>query len=173
MQADNMPTFVSGMHSHSTYGGHNMAVGGGTAWVSTHTSDYADNAHLARREALLNQYVAQQGYQSANTEKKQAKLKKEPSMANTTRVVRVFLVDPDSRVPVDKRILYKGDETVTDATDQELFFSIPVADLLTKHNTFREGFEVEERDGAETKLRKLKPIRIRDLTMTVTTVASF
>jgi hypothetical protein len=82
-------------------------------------------------------------------------------------------VDPDERVPVANRILHKSDEMVTDETDQELFFGIPVADLLKSHNAFREGHEVEEKDGDTTKRRKLKPVRIRDLTMTVVTVASF
>jgi hypothetical protein len=90
------------------------------------------------------------------------------------RVVRVFLVDPDERVPIDKRVLYRSDEMTTDATDQELFFGIPVNDLLKDHNAMRASVEWEEKTSEGTKSKTgLKDVRIRDLIMSVTTIASF
>ncbi len=87
------------------------------------------------------------------------------------RVVRVFLVDPDERVPVEKRVLHKTEEITTDATDQELFFDIPVSELLKAHNKYRETIEWEDSEG-EAKTG-LKEVRVRDLTMSVTTLAQF
>ena len=87
------------------------------------------------------------------------------------RVVRVFLVDPDDRVPVEKRVLHKTEEITTDATDQELFFDIPVSDLLKKHNKFRETIDWEDDEGEQK--TGLKEVRVRDLTMSVTTLAQF
>lgn len=90
------------------------------------------------------------------------------------RVVRVFLVDPDDRVPVAKRVMHRSDEMTTDATDQELYFDIPVNELLKKHNAERAEIEWEEKTTEGTKTRKgLKEARIRDLVMSVTTIAQF
>lgn len=90
------------------------------------------------------------------------------------RIVRVFLVDPDERVPIDKRVLYRSEEIITDNTDQELFFGIPVNDLLKDHNAFRATVEWEEKTSEGTKTKTgLKEVRIRDLFMSVTTIAKF
>lgn len=90
------------------------------------------------------------------------------------RVCRVFLVDCDERIPVDKRIIYRTDELITESDDRELFFDIPVKDLLAKHNDYRKTVEWEEKTADGTKTRTgLKEIRIRDLIMSVTTIAEF
>lgn len=90
------------------------------------------------------------------------------------RIVRVFLVDPDERVPVESRILHRSAELTTDATDQELFFDIPVNDLLKKHNELRATVKWEEKTAEGTRERMgLKEARIRDLVMSVTTIATF
>jgi hypothetical protein len=52
----------------------------------------------------------------------------------STRILRVILADPDENLPVEKRVLFQGPEKLTDLTDQELFFELPVQDLLAKHN---------------------------------------
>mgnify|MGYP001564396029 CR=1 FL=1 len=88
------------------------------------------------------------------------------------RVVRVFLVDPDERIPLEKRILHRSEEMTTDATDQELFFGIPVQDLLKTHNAMRTAIKWKDAD-AKGEAEPLKEIRIRDLVMTVTTIAEF
>lgn len=90
------------------------------------------------------------------------------------RVVRVFLVDPDERVPVDQRMLHKSDEMITDATDDELFFKIPVQTLIDDHNKLRNSVEWEENGPAGVRrVVGLKPIQIRDLSMQVTVIAAF
>jgi hypothetical protein len=101
-----------------------------------------------------------------------AQPKEDPmSATNKLRVVRIFLVDPDERIPVDKRILHKTEEMITDATDQELFHGIPVADLLKDHNMLRATIEWEDGEGKSK--TGIKDARIRDLVMSVTTIAQF
>ena len=90
--------------------------------------------------------------------------------SNPRRVVKIYIVDPDENVPVDKCLLYEGPAKLTDATDQELFFEIELKSILDKHNAYRVTLsdkKVKERD------QKLEPARIRDLKMTVVSLAAF
>jgi hypothetical protein len=97
---------------------------------------------------------------------------KEQAMA-AARIVKVFIADSNENIPLDKRVLYSGEEKLTDLTDQELFFEVSINDLLTKHNEFRKT--VIDKAQAEKFGRDiyLEPARIRDLKMVVVTVASF
>jgi len=101
------------------------------------------------------------------------KMKKEKEMANqdNRRYVQVFLVDPDEKMPLEKAVLHKGEPMLTDLSDEELFFSIPVMELLKTHNSTRETTKDPEASGSKAKC--LKPVRIKDLSMTVVTIASF
>jgi hypothetical protein len=83
------------------------------------------------------------------------------------RLVRVFLVDPNESVPLDASMLYKSDEKLTDLTDQELFFEIPVQELLAKHNALRVTTVDKAGSKRSNKDVFLEPAKIRDLTMTV------
>lgn len=83
------------------------------------------------------------------------------------RLVRVFLVDPNESVPLDASMLYKSEEKLTDLTDQELFFEIPVQELLTKHNALRVTLVDKAGTKRSNKDVMLEPAKIRDLTMTV------
>lgn len=89
------------------------------------------------------------------------------------RVVQVYVVDPDERVPVESAMLYEGEPKFTDATDQELFFELPIKDLLDEHNVTRQGLTDEKASLTTGRDITLKPIRIRDLKMTVVTLAAF
>lgn len=91
------------------------------------------------------------------------------------RIVRVFLVDPDKRIEdLNKRLLYKSDELITDMTDQDLFFDIDVKSILEKHNKYRETviYEVTSK-GDTVEKTGLKPVRVSDLAMSVILVAEF
>lgn len=90
-----------------------------------------------------------------------------------SRIVKVFIADPNENLPLDKRILYSGDEKLTDLTDQELFFEVPIKELLDAHNAVRAA--TRDRKQTEKFGREvfLEPVRIRDLKMVVTTVAEF
>lgn len=86
------------------------------------------------------------------------------------RLVQVFIADPDENVPLDKSLLYSGEQKLTDATDQELFFEIEIKAILEKHNAERVQF-INKRVKERTEF--LEPVKIRDLKMVVVNVATF
>lgn len=95
---------------------------------------------------------------------------KDDDMSETRRIVKVYIVDPDENVPVDKCLLHEGEQKMTEATDEELFFEIDINRLLSAHNEMRVKLvdkSVKERE------EHLEPARIRDLRMTVVTIAAF
>lgn len=107
---------------------------------------------------------------------KQPVVNNQPTTETTmsaARIVKVFIADANENLPLDKRVLYSGDERLTDLTDQELFFDVPIADLLAKHNEVRKA--TVDKTQAEKFGRDifLEPARIRDLKMVVVTVAQF
>jgi hypothetical protein len=83
------------------------------------------------------------------------------------RLVRVFLVDPNASVPLESSMLFKCEEKLTDLTDQELFFEMPVQELLAQHNALRVTLVDKEASKRSNKEVLLEPAKIRDLTMTV------
>jgi hypothetical protein len=88
----------------------------------------------------------------------------------TTRVVQVFIADTDENLELDDRLLYRGDQKLTDLTDQELFFEIDIKTIIDKHNAKRTttlNKKVKER------VEYLEPVRIRELKMTVVDIAKF
>lgn len=92
---------------------------------------------------------------------------------DTARIVKVYIADPNTNLPLEKRVLYTGEEKLTDLTDQELFFEVPIKELLDKHNELRAKTvdkKASEKFGRDV---FLEPVRIRDLKMVVTTVAQF
>lgn len=97
---------------------------------------------------------------------------KEPIMSNA-RIVKVFIADSNENLPLASRVLHSGDEQLTDLTDQELFFEVPIAEILAKHNETRKT--TVDKKQAEKFGRDifLEPARIRDLKMVVVTVAQF
>lgn len=95
--------------------------------------------------------------------------KEKPVMASR-RLVQVFIADPDENVPVADCLLHRGEPVLTDATDQELFFEIDIKTILDAHNAKRVKLidkKVKERT------ENLEPAKIRDLKMTVVTIATF
>lgn len=83
------------------------------------------------------------------------------------RIVQVFIADPDEKVPLKHALLYEGQAHLTDLTDQELFFEINIKEILDKHNALR--ITLKDKDSKEESY--LDPVRIRDLKMTVVTIA--
>lgn len=96
---------------------------------------------------------------------------KEAIMPNANcRIVQVFIADPNENIPLENRLLYRGDQKLTDLTDQELFFEVDIKTLLAAHNEMRTKIidkSVKERT------EYLEAARIRDLKMTVVNVAQF
>lgn len=89
---------------------------------------------------------------------------------NTRRLVKVVIVDPNENIPLDQCLLYSGEEKLTDATDQELFFEIDIKSLLAKHNEGRVKL-VDKKVKERTEY--LEPAKIRDLKMVVVNIATF
>lgn len=99
---------------------------------------------------------------------------KDNNVMASLRIVRVFLVDPDERLDVSKRVLHASEEKTTDETDEELFYQLSVPALLTDHNKLRAEQEWEEdTDDGVKKHKGLKEARIRDLEMRVVVIAEF
>ncbi|MGZ3235772.1 MAG: hypothetical protein ACXU8A_00180 [Burkholderiaceae bacterium] len=98
--------------------------------------------------------------------------KKEITMA-TARIVKVFIADNNDNLPLEKRVMYSGEEKLTDLTDQELFFELPISDLLAKQNELRKTVVDKVQSEKFGRDIFLEPARIRDLKMVVVTVASF
>lgn len=88
------------------------------------------------------------------------------------RIVRVYLADTDDNLPLDRCLLYTGSEKLTDLTDQELYFEIPINDLLTKHNAYRATVVDKKATSKVGKEIFLEPVKIRDLKMLVVCIAS-
>lgn len=91
----------------------------------------------------------------------------------TKRIVRVYLADTDDNVPLAQSLLFSSEEKFTDLTDQELYFEIPIKEVLAKHNALRATIvnkKATERIGKEI---FLDPVKIRDLKMTVVSIATF
>lgn len=91
-------------------------------------------------------------------------------MSNQRRLVQVFVADPDENVPIDQCLLYTGEQKLTDLTDQELFFEIDIKTILDVHNAKRIKLVNK---AVKERTEHLEPARIRDLKMTVVTIASF
>lgn len=89
------------------------------------------------------------------------------------RFVKIFIVDPTDDLPLAQRVLHNGAEQLTDLTDQELFFELPIKEMLDKHNATRAGTLNKKATDKAGKDVFLEPIRVRDLRMNVTMIAAF
>lgn len=166
------PTITTTTHSHTGYSG--GALLGGQAVGQLYGGDHTSmrqpisplnlNWQAKNPDELIQNFAAQLG-----TNQQQPKA----NIVSNFRVVKVFIADPNENVPLEKRMIYRGEEKTTDLTDQELFFEVPMQDLLGKHNEYRRS--LVDRKQAEKFGRDilLEPVKIRDLRMVVVTVASF
>lgn len=97
--------------------------------------------------------------------------KQEQNVANPKRrLVQVFIADPDVNVPLAESLLYTGEQKLTDATDQELFFEVDIKNILEAHNEKRVKLPNKT---VKERVELLEPARIRDLKMVVVTIAEF
>ena len=122
---------------------------------------------------MLNMVVSGANYCFNDTNIKPIEFLEVGKMVNNTRVVRVFIADADTNVPIDKRIIYEGEEIVTDLTDQELFFEIDINTILKDYNKVRTTILNQDLSDSTGRDVMLKEIKIRDLFMTVVNIASF
>jgi len=153
------PTLIDAGHAHTVYGLGNLASG--TAVAGTMLAQNYTNQAQSTLDgwAQAARAVPEADYRP----------KKEKPMS-ARRLVQVFIVDPDDNVPLNDSLIHRGEQKLTDLTDQELFFEIDIKTLLSAHNEVRVKLvnkKVKERT------EYLEPARIRDLKMVVVNVASF
>lgn len=92
-----------------------------------------------------------------------------PMAAQARRIVQVFIADSNENIPLDDCVLYKGEQKLTDATDQELFFELDIKSILDAHNAKRtKVVDKKVKDRTEY----LDSAKVRDLKMVVVTVAN-
>src|SRR5215471_5879758 len=156
-----LPVMEAYAHSHSTYAGD--AVIGSTGQLNA--QHQFNQANLDWDQQLLRQHVLAA---RDNQIPQQLKAQEKPMAKPTRRIVQVFICDADDNVPLDKCLVYQGEQKLTDLDDNELFFEIDIKSLLDKHNAQRTQL-INKRVKERTE--HLEPARIRDLKMTVVTVA--
>jgi hypothetical protein len=84
----------------------------------------------------------------------------DPRRQTGHRIVQIYIIDPDENIRVDHRLVYKGEEEFTDATDEELLFGLDMNEILGGHNAYREAHDLE-------------PIRLRDLVLRIRKLVTF
>lgn len=134
-------------------------------------SSYTTSA-VSGNELFLNQQSAQARHDAGLHKILQAVPAITPEKFSM-RIVKVFIADPNENIPLEKRILYSGDEKLTDLTDQELFFEVPIASLLADHNAMRAKTVDKKQADKFGRDIFLEPVRIKDLKMVVVAIASF
>lgn len=90
-----------------------------------------------------------------------------------TRVVKVYIADPNENLALQDQLIYSGAEKLTDSTNEELFFEISITELLTAHNEKRKATVDKKQSERFGKAIYLEPVRIRDLKMVVAAIAEF
>lgn len=177
------PAFTSAVMASNTYTGDasylNTVQCMGVGYTEP-TSTWVDNGTAVDRlwSRRIQQQLPAKPFGEAVGEYLASEPKKEKVVAEnkySCRLVRVIVVDPHESVPMASRVLHMGDEKITDATDEELFFEI-AADLnaaLKAHNEKRVEWTEKKNVAEPDKAKKLEAARLRDLRMTVVTIATF
>lgn len=93
-----------------------------------------------------------------------------PMAVNTRRLVQIVIADPDPKMPLNDSLLYKGDEMMTDLTNEELFYELDIKGLLAAHNAKR--VTVVDKT-VKDRTKNLEPTRVRELKMVVVEIAKF
>jgi hypothetical protein len=104
---------------------------------------------------------------------KPPKERKIPMATQQRRIVQVFIADANDNVPMDQAVLFVGKAKFTDLTDQELYFELPMKDILAKHNEARVKMLDKDASRKTGKDIFLEPVKIRDLKMVVVNIATF
>lgn len=157
-----LPQFYGSAHTHSTYAGSDLAAGAGNPiWQGSSTS-------MLNQASLMPAVVRTKGPPMRPPVQK---FLKEAKMADTRRYVQIFIADPDPKVPIGQALIHSSEPMMTDMDDQELFFTLEIKRLLDHYNeTVRT--KIVDKD-VKDRTAYLEPARIRDIAMTVTTVAKF
>lgn len=160
MTAREMPAITSSAHSHSTYNAQQLAMP-----MQAVSRDYHGDAFS--RSPLDGNFQAAVAGALAHA----AGVNTMPAANIPRRLVQIYIADTDQSVPLKDCLIYSsGEPFVTDMTDQELYFDIELRSVLEAHNVKR----VKLYDKSVTARNvNLEPARIRDLKMSVVTLATF
>jgi hypothetical protein len=175
-----MPTITEAAHTHSVYSPANLAMpigfvagttaGAAASWMNSPLNQPLNQNMFAPGDALQRTSSMRHLGQAAAAMDTAAMPKPKKEKPVSRRLVQVFIADPDENVPLDKALLYSGSQKFTDATDQELFFEIDMKSILDNYNAERVKI-VNKKVKERTEM--LEPVKIRDLKMTVVSVATF
>lgn len=164
-----LPQMTASAHTHALYDG----TGNTMSTLGLVTTDHTTAVNQAGHWNNLiggSAAQAQQIIKRVHLEQAQQQKEIEQVADPKRRLVKVVIIDPDDRIPLEKCILYNGSEKLTDLTDQELFFEIDIRDILHGHNEIRKKLTDKT---VKERTEFLEPVKVRDLRMVVVTVASF
>lgn len=176
--ANDLPTISDSAHSHTIYdaGTFGQAATGQTPFVGAmhRLGGNAFGLNLDNVDAwTVDNRIKQHQQLPSRNNPQQVALQaiQEALVAGTSfRYVQVFIADPNENIPLDQRVLYKGEPQITDLTDQELFYELDIKGILDKHNSARTGIVNK---SVKDRTEYLEAAKVRDLKMVVTTIASF
>jgi len=142
---------------------------GGYGGTSGWAGDAAAEVHAPVRSRRL---IAKPSFGSTLAEATAlyVNLEEDPVPKSNRRLVQIFIVDPDANVPLKDCMIYKGDQFMTELEDNELFFELDIKTLLEEHNKKRITLVNKK---IKDRVENLEPARVKDLVMSVVTVAAF
>lgn len=171
MHNADLPAISSSNYASTAYG---IGAAGISPLVASTISLEENNAAVVQqwlhKGPLINQWKQSDSDFNPKSTPKTKPQEKPQVTTPARRLVQVFIADPDENIPLDQCLLYSGEQKLTDATDQELFFEIDIKGILEKHNAKRTKLvnkKVKER------VEHLEAAKVRDLKMVVVTVAQF
>lgn len=180
MTDKDLPSICNYLNTSNTYSGIDFTTG--TSGIGLAVGEYEKEHYLynvnkaiaARQQLKIDPFAGEKNRFDLSTPIKE-KGKENVIMSEkiNRRIVQVFIADPHLDVPLDKALLYKGEQKLTDATDQELFFDIGINSILKLHNEERVKWFDRRATRTAGKDIMLEEVRIRDLVMIVTEVAKF
>lgn len=178
MTVGDMPTFVPHMHASAAYDPTNFAIPMAAMRAANFGKPFEIDLGVKRDRSIGSATVNEWAQALSEVRNRNQEAINNPQetvvmsagVRNDRRLVQIFIVDPNENVPLDKCLLYKGEEKLTDLNDQELFFELDIKGLLEAWNVERvKIMDKRVKDRQEF----LEPAKVRDLKMIVTTIASF
>lgn len=167
MATGDLPKMFTSSRDTSSYTTANLMGGVGAAVPTASIfAQRVSGAATAWPDHYGEQDVEAKVFTKTITEPEKAKM----AAKNQRRMVQVFIMDPDPAVPLNDAMVYRGDQHLTEATDQELFFELPMKQLLDEHNA-RRSKVINKKVLDRTEY--LEPTRIGNLSMVVVNVAVF
>lgn len=153
-----------------------MAIGSTGASIPSYSVPTAGDVLGLRSESIraarrLSPAVAEADDDSIRLFTEQQKERAE-AMANSERVVQIYVADLDQNLPLDKRLIWQSEPTFTDLKDDEVWFDLAstITAKLAEHNKYRLTVRNKAIKDREVMLEEIRP---RDLSVNFTNLAQF